>query len=75
MSLTVGKLKVVVERLFKVKQAKQALFLQVSSDDPCPENIGDQEDRELCYMTALQPHPVAAMLSFLQSAGWIRNSH
>ncbi len=49
MSLTVGKLKVVVERLFKVKQAKQALFLQVSSDDPCPENIGDQEDRELYY--------------------------
>ena len=48
-SLTVGKLKVVVERLFKVKQAKQALFLQVSTDDPCPENIGDQEDRELYY--------------------------
>ena len=48
-SLTVGKLKVVVERLFKVKQAKQALFLQVSHDDPCPENIGDQEDRELYY--------------------------
>ena len=49
MSLTVGKLKVVIERLFKVKQAKQALFLQVSTDDPCPESIGDQEDRELYY--------------------------
>ena len=77
MSLTVGKLKVVVERLFKVKQAKQVLFLQVSNDDPCPENIGDQEDRELYYFgiqvicdihRMVAAHPGACLLKISSNA-------
>ncbi|KAK9806127.1 hypothetical protein WJX72_002459 [[Myrmecia] bisecta] len=47
-SLTVGKLKLLCERLFKLPVARQALFLRVAHD-PMPENIGSDDSHDLGF--------------------------
>lgn len=55
-SLTVGKLKLLCERLFKVPAARQALFLKAGGENPMPDNIGHDDARELAFFS-VEVHP------------------
>ena len=50
-SLTVGKLKMLCERLFKVPAARQALFLNAGGENPMPDNIGQDDAKELVFFS------------------------
>lgn len=50
-SLTVGKLKMLCERLFKVPAARQALFLNAGGENPMPDNIGQDDAKELMFFS------------------------
>ncbi len=50
-SLEVGKLKLLCQRLFKVPAARQALFLKAGGDNPMPDNIGEDDSKDLMFFS------------------------
>jgi len=50
-SLEVGKLKLLCQRLFKVPAARQALFLKAGGENPMPDNIGEDDSRDLMFFS------------------------
>ena len=50
-SLEVGKLKLLCQRLFKVPTARQALFLKVGGENPMPDNIGQDDSKDLMFFS------------------------
>ncbi len=68
-SLEVGKLKLLCQRLFKVPAARQALFLKAGGENPMPDNIGEDDSKDLMFFSievnyaALSAARGAAMLA------------
>lgn len=50
-SLEVGKLKLLCQRLFKVPAARQALFLKAGGENPMPDNIGEDDSKDLMFFS------------------------
>ena len=50
-SLEVGKLKLLCQRLFKVPAARQALFLKAGGENPMPDNIGEDDSKDLMFLS------------------------
>ena len=50
-SLEVGKLKLLCQRLFKVPAARQALFLKAGGENPMPDNIGQDDSKDLMFFS------------------------
>ena len=50
-SLEVGKLKLLCQRLFKVPAARQALFLRAGGENPMPDNIGEDDSKDLMFFS------------------------
>ena len=48
--MTIGKLKTICERLFRVASSRQTMFLKPSDDNPMPEEIGREDHRDLMYL-------------------------
>lgn len=55
-SLEVGKLKLLCQRLFKVPAARQALFLKAGGENPMPDNIGEDDSRDLTFFSVEVGH-------------------
>ena len=50
-SLEVCKLKLLCQRLFKVPAARQALFLKAGGENPMPDNIGEDDSKDLMFFS------------------------
>lgn len=46
-----GKLKLLCQRLFKVPAARQALFLKAGGEKPMPDNIGQDDSKDLMFFS------------------------
>ncbi len=46
-----GKLKLLCQRLFKVPAARQALFLKAGGENPMPDNIGEDDSKDLMFFS------------------------
>lgn len=46
-----GKLKLLCQRLFKVPAARQALFLKAGGENPMPDNIGQDDSKDLMFFS------------------------
>ena len=55
-SLEVGKLKLLCQRLFKVPAARQALFLKAGGENPMPDNIGQDDSKDLTFFSVEVGH-------------------
>lgn len=55
-SLEVGKLKLLCQRLFKVPAARQALFLRAGGENPMPDNIGEDDSKDLTFFSVEVGH-------------------
>ena len=49
--MEIGKLKLLCQRLFKLPAAKQALFLKNGGENPIPDNIGEDDSRDLLFFS------------------------
>ena len=49
--MEIGKLKLLFQRLFKLPAAKQALFLKNGGENPMPDNIGEDDSRDLLFFS------------------------
>ena len=49
--MDIGKLKLLCQWLFKLPAAKQALFLKKGSENPMPDNIGEDDSRDLLFFS------------------------
>ena len=50
-SMEIGKLKLLCQRLFKVPAARQALFLKAGGENPMPDNIGEDDSKDLTFFS------------------------
>lgn len=46
-----GKLKLLCQRLFRVPAARQALFLKAGGENPMPDNIGQDDSKDLMFFS------------------------
>lgn len=62
-SLEVGKLKLLCQRLFKVPAARQALFLKAGGENPMPDNIGEDDSKDLMFFSIEVDHAASSAAS------------
>ena len=62
-SLEVGKLKLLCQRLFKVPAARQALFLKAGGENPMPDNIGEDDCKDLMFFSIEVNHAASFAVS------------
>lgn len=46
-----GKLKLLCQRVFKVPASRQALFLKAGGENPMPDNIGQDDSKDLMFFS------------------------
>lgn len=62
-SLELGKLKLLCQRLFKVPAARQALFLKAGWENPMPDNIGEDDSKDLMFFSIEVSHAALSAVS------------
>ena len=69
-----GKLKLLCQRLFKVPAARQALFLKAGGENPMPDNIGEDDSKDLTFFSVEVGHATlisAAGAAFAAHCLWV----